>query len=120
MQKGSSGPVQQRRLCAYMTLTTRALPALVVGLLTFSASALLADVIVTSPTGGNNLSADKALNSTNGAGFTALGNIVLTEGTATDFDAGNGQTLILTVPPGWKFNAGVGTVGFTGSRNISA
>src|SRR6185369_8864731 len=83
-------------------------------------SQLLADVTITSPTGGNNLSADKALNSTNGAAFTALGNIVLTEGTATDFDAGNGQTLILTAPQGWQFNPGVGTVSFTGSRNISA
>src|SRR5213075_651862 len=75
---------------------------------------------ITSPTGGNNVSADKALNSTNGAAFTALGNIVITEGAATDFAAGNNQTLILTIPSGWQFNPGVGTVIPTVSRNITA
>ena len=44
----------------------------------------------------------------------------ITEGAATDFAAGNNQTLILTVPTGWRFNPGVGTVTFTGSRNITA
>src|SRR5262245_6261409 len=92
---------------------------LILGL--FAASShLLADVIITQPTGGNNISADKALNSNNGAAFTALGNLVLTEGAAADFAAGNNQTLILTIPTGWKFNPGVGTATFTGSRNITA
>src|SRR5262245_56049033 len=98
-----------------------ALPfGLILGLIAASAPHLWADVIITQPTGGNNVSADKALNSTNGAAFTALGNIVLTESAATDFAAGNNQTLILTIPTGWKFNPGVGTVSFTGSRNITA
>ena len=59
-----------------------------------------AAVVITSPTGGNNVSADKALNSTNGAAFTALGSIVITEGASTDFALGNNQTLILTVADG--------------------
>src|SRR4030095_2912523 len=83
-------------------------------------SQLLADVNITSPTGGNNLSADKALNSTNGAAFTALGNIVIAEGVNTDFDNGNNVTLVLTIADGWRFNPGVGTVSFTSGRNISA
>src|SRR5262249_42711816 len=94
--------------------------SLILGLIAFSAPQLRANVNITSPSGGNNLSADKALNSTNGAAFTALGNIVIAEGVASDFGAGTNQTLILTAPAGWQFNAGVGTVSFTGSRNITA
>src|SRR6267378_7501321 len=93
---------------------------LVLGLIAFSSLQLLANVAITSPTGGNNLPADKALNSTNGAAFTALGNIVITEGVNTDFANGSGLTLVLTLPDGWRFNAGVGTVSFTSGRNISA
>src|ERR1051325_6065212 len=93
---------------------------LVLGLIAFNSSQLLASVTITSPTGGNNMSADKALNSTNGAAFTALGNIVITEGATADFANGTGQTLILTVPGGYQFNPGVGTVTFTTGRNISA
>src|SRR4030095_16000240 len=86
----------------------------------FQSPQMWADVVVTSPAGGNNISADKALNSTNGAAFTALGSIVITEGAATDFAVGNNQTLTLTVPDGWQFNPGLGTVTFTGARNITA
>src|SRR5438445_450248 len=93
---------------------------LFLGLMAFSTPQLLANVVITSPTGGNNIPADKALNSTNGAAFTALGNIVITEGVNTDFANGSGVTLILTIPDGWRFNPGVGTVTFTSGRNISA
>src|SRR6266699_1625700 len=93
---------------------------LVLGLIAFSSPQLLANVVITLPTGGNNIPADKALNSTNGAAFTTLGNIVITEGVNTDFANGTGQTLILTLPDGWQFNAGAGTVSFTSGRNISA
>src|SRR6266498_3053619 len=93
---------------------------LLLGLIAFSLPRLLANVAVTSPTGGNNMPADKALNSTNGAAFTALGNIVITEGVNTDFANGTGQTLILTTPNGYRFNPGAGTVTFTTGRNISA
>src|SRR5213593_1078193 len=93
---------------------------LVLGLIALHCPQLRADVVITSPTGGNNVSADKALNSTNGAGFTALGSIVITEGASTDFAVGNNQTLTLTVPDGWQFNPGVGTVTFIGARNITA
>src|SRR5439155_26790596 len=93
---------------------------LFLGLMAFSTPHLLANVVITSPTGGNNIPADKALNSTNGAAFTALGNIVITEGVNTDFANGTGVTMILTIPDGWRFNPGVGTVTFTSGRNISA
>src|SRR5258707_549727 len=94
--------------------------AVVLGLIAFHSPQVRASVVITSPTGGNNLPADKALNSTNGSAFTALGNIVITEGVNTDFANGSGVTLILTLPDGWRFNAGVGTVTFTSGRNISA
>src|SRR5262245_29666231 len=94
--------------------------SVVLGLVVLHSSQMRASVVITSPTGGNNVPADKALNSTNGTAFTALGNIVITEGVATDFAVGNNQTLILTVPDGWQFNPGVGTVTFSSSRNITA
>ena len=93
---------------------------LILGLVASGSPRLWGNVTITSPTGGNNISADKALNSTNGAAFTALGNIVIAEGVASDFGAGAGQTLILSVPPGWQLNPGVGTVSFTSGRNITA
>jgi len=63
--------------------------------LTFSLAALCSSSVLASahrhgPTGGQNISADKALNSTNGAAFTPLGNIVITEGLADDFVNGSG------------------------------
>src|SRR5262245_44587072 len=107
---------RNRNRCAYTSMKATALRALVLWTLACSPPTLLANVTITSPTGGNNLSADKALNSTNGAAFTALGNIVITEGLANDFAAGANQTLILTIPSGWQFKPGTGTVTFTGSR----
>jgi hypothetical protein len=93
---------------------------LVVGALCVCPSLTRGDVTVTEPLGGNDISADKSLNSTNGAGFTALGSIVLTETMTSDFAVGNNKTLILTLPYGWQFNPGVGAVSFTGSRDITA
>src|SRR6266705_1488613 len=68
---------------------------------------VLGDVTVTEPTGGNDISCDKSQNSTNGAGFTALGSIVIKENSNDDFGAGANQTLILTLPFGWRFNTAV-------------
>src|ERR1051325_9535733 len=93
---------------------------LVVGAVAYFATSSLAGVTVTEPTGGQNVSSDKATNSTNGAAFTALGNIVITEGSNNDFAIGNNQTLILTAPSGWRFNAGVGSVLFQSGRDLSS
>ena len=101
--------VPHRRMRQTRTLFTLRL-SLVLGLIAFHSSQMRADVAITSPTGGKNVSADKALNSTNGAAFTALGSIVITEGASTDFAVGNNQTLTLTVADGWQFNPGVGTI----------
>src|ERR1051325_8250236 len=86
----------------------------------FCLGSVLADMTVTEPTGGQNISADRALNSTNGAAFTALGNIVITENSADDFADGSGVTLVLVPPFGWQFKAGTGSVLFTPGRNLSA
>src|SRR5262249_20319400 len=102
-----------------MKITTIRL-GLILGLVACNAPRMWANVTITSPTGGNNLSAGRARNSTIGAAFTTLGSIVITEVATTDFAAGNNQTLILTIPSGWQFNPGVGTVTFTGSRDITA
>src|SRR6516162_3968907 len=92
---------------------------LIIVLAASSSPRLWANVNITSPTGGNNISADKARNSTNGAAFTALGNIVITEGVASDFGIGANQTLILSVPPGWQLKPGVGTVTFNSKGDIT-
>jgi len=78
-----------------------------------------ASVSVTVATGGIGISADKAYNATTPA-YSTLGNIVITEGANADFAAQSGTTLILTAPSGWQFNAGVGSVSFTASRNITS
>src|SRR5678815_2351733 len=111
-----------RDMIATRTETKARALGLRLGLLLMAACTpqLLAVVTITSPIGGNNVSADKALNSTNGAAFTALGNIVIAEGVNTDFANGTGQTLILTMPGGYRLNPGAGTVTFTSGRNISA
>src|SRR3974377_1375251 len=80
----------------------------------------LGDVTITQPTGGNNIPADKAVNSTNGAGYTSLGSIVITEGSTIDFATGAGKTIVFSMPSGWQLNAGVGSVSFQGSRDITA
>src|SRR6266550_1473038 len=95
--------------------------ALVLGFVALHSTQLLADVIITEPVGGNDVSADKCFNSTNGAAFTALGNIVLAEAATTDFAVGNSQTLILTLPDGWRFNtAAAASVSFLNSRDLTA
>jgi hypothetical protein len=92
----------------------------VLGLMVGSASLAHANVKITSPVGGNNVPADKAMNSTNGAAFTVLGNIVIAEGAAGDFAAGNNQTLILTAPIGWQFKTGTGTATLATRGDLSA
>src|SRR5947208_11729871 len=94
---------------------------LVMGLSAFYILQLRADVTVTPPSAGQGISADTAFNSTNGAGFSALGNIVITEGLITDFAPGTNKTLILTLPVGWRFNtAAVASATFLNSRDITA
>src|SRR6266571_7923079 len=94
---------------------------LAVGLLSLFCPSLLADVTVTEPTGGNGISADTSFNSTNGAAFTALGDIVITEGLTTDFAKGTNKTFILTLPGGWRFNTTAGaSVSLLNSRDITA
>jgi hypothetical protein len=99
----------------------KTLITLAISLGLMGAANLRAYVIVTEPTGGNDVSADKAVNSTNGTGYVSLGDIVLTEVAATDFAPGNDQTFILTAPMGWRLNPVAGaSVSFLNSRDITA
>src|SRR6266404_3002091 len=86
----------------------------------FATQNAMADVIVTEPALGNDVSADKCINSTNGAAYTPLGDIIITEGATSDFRAGAGQTLVLTIPTGWQFNVSGASVSFLNSRDITA
>jgi hypothetical protein len=55
-----------------------------------------------------------------GGGFTTIDPIVITEGSASSFAAGNGQTLILSVPSNYTMEAGTGSVIVTGSEISNA
>ena len=78
-------------------------------------------VIITVATNGTNISADKAGNSTSGAAYTALGNIVIAEWSNGDISASQtSKTLILTAPANWRFRAGSGSVSYTTSMDITA
>jgi len=70
-------------------------------LFTFNAKAT---VTITKASGGTLISADKAENATVPS-FTALGNIVITEGALADFSVGTNVTFTLIAPSGWKFNS---------------
>lgn len=73
-------------------------------------------VFVTTPTNGTNISADKAVNSTSGSGYTTLSNIVIKSQASNDFPKNQtNRTIILTAPINRRFNAGVGTATATGT-----
>ncbi|MCJ0741432.1 T9SS type A sorting domain-containing protein [Pedobacter montanisoli] len=76
-----------------------------------------ADVVVTMPTGGRNISNDKSSVGPNPT-YTALGDIMIAETAPGDFTAGSNRTISFNRPAGWQFNTGVGTVIINGP-NIS-
>ncbi|MFN8166277.1 MAG: hypothetical protein U0X76_08940, partial [Bacteroidia bacterium] len=59
---------------------------------------------VTKPTGGTSVTADNAENAVSPA-FTSIGNILITEGLATDFSIGTNLSFTVIAPSGWKFDA---------------
>ncbi|MBP9789481.1 MAG: hypothetical protein KBD57_02980, partial [Bacteroidia bacterium] len=84
----------KHQLCLLIILTSTLL-------FTFNAKAT---VTITKASGGTLISADKAENATVPA-YTALGNIVITEGAVADFSVGTNVTFTLIAPSGWKFNS---------------
>ena len=52
--------------------------------------------------------------------YSALGNIVINEGSNGDFGAGTNVTLILTAPTNFEFQPSTGSVSFDSGKNISA
>ncbi len=52
--------------------------------------------------------------------YTGIGNIIINENNNGDFIVGTNRTIILSAPAGFAFQAGVGTVSYTGSRNITS
>src|ERR1035437_4560358 len=81
-----------------------------------------ATVVVTPATGGTNVSADKAANSSNPIGGTwvPLSPIKIAEAAGTDFAPNqSGVTFILTAPANWSFNTGVGTINSTNHGSFS-
>lgn len=54
------------------------------------------------------------------SGYNALGNIVIKEGSNSDFTAGASVTLILTAPTNFEFKINTGSVTFASGNNITA
>ena len=88
-------------------------------LMFFCANSLLAQVNVTQPTGGQNISNDLSSVGTAPA-YTPIGDIVIAETAPGDFNTGAAgyKTITLTRPTNWQFNAGTATVSISGN-NIS-
>ena len=63
--------------------------------------------------------AGTCLNVSPGA-YLPIGNIIITEGAASDLATQTNTTLILTAPAGFTFQFGVGTLAYTPARNITA
>ncbi len=74
-----------------------------------------ASITITQPTGGLNISTDKAVSGPS-SGFTSLGSIVIVESASNDFPkSSSNKTLIFSAPTNWQFQSGTGTVTFTGN-----
>src|SRR5438552_3027931 len=76
---------------------TAIISVLALALAWLGTASLLANVTVTTATGGPNLSADNAQNGAAPA-FTTLGNVEIQENDPADFASGTDVTLILTAP----------------------
>jgi hypothetical protein len=108
-------PVKTARHCSWPILLLVACAAL--GSLAFVPAVRASGVIITAASGGTDISADLAGNTTSPA-FTKLGNIVIAESAPSDFAVGTDVTLILTAPSGWRFDPGVGSAKFARGRDL--
>ena len=85
----------------------------------FNASKALAQVTITRPTGGQNISVEK---STGGPleQYTAIGDIVISDNAGTNFGQGTDRRIRLNAPTGWEFEIGTVTVDRSGPRVTAA
>ena len=81
----------------------------------FGASKALAQVTITRPAGGQDISVEK---STGGPleQFTAIGDIVISDVAASNFSTGTDRRIRLNAPTGWQFEIGTVTVSHNGPR----
>lgn len=78
-------------------------------------------VLVTAANNGTNVSADKAVNSDLGSGWTALGQITIQEQLVNDFAASQtNATLILTAPTNRQFKSGSCTAYYLPGQDVTA
>ncbi|MFN0292772.1 T9SS type A sorting domain-containing protein [Pedobacter helvus] len=78
-----------------------------------------ADVIITQPTGGQNISTERSVGGPSEQ-FTAIGDIVITDQVGTDFQSGTDRRIRLNAPSGWQFEVGTASAAGTGTRVTSA
>lgn len=81
----------------------------------FSANKALAQVTITKPTGGQNISVEKSVGGPLEQ-FTAIGDIVISDIAATNFSTGTDRRIRLNAPTGWQFEIGTVTVSHSGPR----
>jgi len=81
----------------------------------FSTTAVLAQVTITRPTGGQNISVEKSVGGPQEQ-FTAIGDIVIADNAASDFTAGTDRLIRLNAPTGWQFEVGTVTVSHSGPK----
>ncbi len=86
----------------------------------FSVKLTHANITITKPIGGDGISANKSPGGSS-AGFTGIGDVVLTDNSINDFQASQlNKTIVFPAPTNWVFNTGVGSVTFTGPTITSA
>ncbi|WP_113637294.1 T9SS type A sorting domain-containing protein [Nubsella zeaxanthinifaciens] len=102
-----------------MQIFTKVKTLLLLLFLFVSVKSTFAQVTITQPTGGVGISTDKAVGG-NSAGYTAIGDIIIADQTAGDFQPGTDRKIYL-VPSQtyWQIEPGVGSVSF-GGTNITA
>jgi hypothetical protein len=85
-----------------------------------SAMSAFAQVTITQPTGGIGISTDKAVGGTS-AGYTAIGDIIIADQIAGDFQPGTDRKIYLVPSQAhWQLEPGVGSVSFGGTNITSA
>lgn len=84
-----------------------------------SVCTIQAQVNITRPTGGQNLSVERSVGGPLEQ-FTAIGDIVITDQTATDFSAGTDRRFRFNAPTGWQFEVGTASATSNGTRVTNA
>ncbi len=102
-----------------MKISTKSKIVLLLLFVSANLKSAFADVIITQPTGGQNISTERSVGGPSEQ-FTAIGDIVITDQVGTDFQSGSNRRIRLNAPSGWQFEVGTASAAGTGTRVTSA